>query len=120
MKKSLDKEIEKRISKANDLIDRIMECTTVSGSKPGYFPLSSYMTGYLYGATDNLYQKKFPEVEMIHFMGAMAVKYLKYYKEPQAYKIIQQLEELTLGSSEEFSKGLKDGASDIEFSFIFV
>jgi len=116
---SLDKKIEKRIFKTNDFIDRMMESITVCGSKPGYFPHSPYMAGYIYGATDNLYQKKFPEVKMMTFAGDITLKYLKYYKEPQAYKIIRQLKELTSGSSEEFSKGLKEGGSDISDLLIF-
>ena len=39
-KKIVDPETEEKIFKANNLIDRLLECSTAFSHKPGYFPSS--------------------------------------------------------------------------------
>tara|TARA_B100000029_G_scaffold341421_1_gene333683 strand:- start:851 stop:1384 length:534 start_codon:yes stop_codon:yes gene_type:complete len=112
-KKEIDKDVKEELFKANDIIDRLLECSTAYSSKPGYFPTSLYVVGYLYGATDAMYQKLFPDVDEIHFMATYNTKLLTYYKEKQAISLSKNLEELTKGSNAEFSKGMKDGGNEI-------
>jgi len=112
-KKIVDPEIEEKIFKANNLVNRLLECSTAFSHKPGYFPSSLYVVGYLYGASDGMYQKLFPQVDVIHFMATYNAKLLMYYNEKQALSLSEHLEELTMGSNEEFSKGMSDGGREI-------
>ena len=60
-----------------------------------------------------MYQKLFPQVDVIHFMATYNAKLLMYYNEKQALSLSEHLEELTMGSNEEFSKGMSDGGREI-------
>ena len=42
-KKEIDKDVKEELFKANDIIDRLLECSTAYSSKPGYFPTSLYI-----------------------------------------------------------------------------
>ena len=112
-KKIVDPETEDKIFKANNLVDRLLECSTAFSHKPGYYPLSLYVVGYLYGASDGMYQKLFPKVDMIHFMATYNAKLIMYFKEKEALSLAGNLEQLSMGSNEEFSKGMIDGGREI-------